>query len=407
MREINPEPEIPDQLRGRQAQDKSKCRYFIFINPCFLIILIFLAQTCYSPGNEQVAEIETGSGTTYARGFRIETFPGFTILGVQDPWQGSSGNHLEYVLASDLSRIPDSLMHLPAVQTPVSRVICMSTTHVAMIEALGMTQSIVGISGPHYISNPLIRERAEAGEVLNVGADQSLNYERIVSLKPDVVMAYGITAGISGVVKRLKDLGITVILNGDYLENEPLGKTEWLRFIAAFYELGKEADSVFAGIQGEYENYCQLARNIAGRPGVMTGLPWKDSWYVPGGSSFAAAFIRDAGGEYIWSDVDSREAAPVDLESVFARGAVADFWINSGSARSLEDIRTTEARLVGFKPFREGMVYNNTARLNETGGNDFWETGVMEPHLILADLIRIFHPGLLPGYELRYYEELH
>jgi len=401
MRTLKPDHETPDH------ETQNRMWVPAFNKTCFPVFLLCLIQACYAPGNEQVNEVDPGSGTTHARGFRIETFPGYTILGVQDPWQGSSGNRLEYVLSSDPSLIPDSLMHLPAVQTPVSRVICMSTTHVAMIEALGKTQSIVGISGPHYLSTSLIRERIDAGEDLDVGADQSLNYERIVSLKPDIVMAYGITAEVSGMVKRLKDLGITVILNGDYLENEPLGKTEWLKFIAAFYEMGKEADSVFAGIVEEYENYCQLTRELNDRPGVMTGLPWKDSWYVPGGNSFAAAFIRDAGGEYIWSDTDSREAYPVDLESVFARGAVADFWINSGSARSLEDIRATEARLVGFKPFREGTVYNNTARLNETGGNDFWEAGVLEPHLILADLIRIFHPGLLPGHELRYYERLH
>ena len=139
----------------------------------------------------------------------------------------------------------------------------------------------------------------------------------------------------------------------------------------------------------------------------MTGLPWKDSWYIPGGNSFAAAFIRDAGGDYIWSDMDSHEASPVDLESVFARSPQADIWINSGAARSMEDIRKTDSRLAEFRPYREGNVYNNTARLNPTGGNDFWEQGVMEPHIILADLIRIFHPEVLPGHELRYYEMLH
>ena len=258
---------------------------------CSLVFLICLFQSCYSPNKKPVAGVETGPGTTHARGFRMETFPGFTILGVRDPWQGSSGIRFEYVLASDLSLIPDSLGHLPAVKTPVSRVICMSTTHVAMIESLGMTRSIVGVSGPHYISNPVIRKRVEEGEVLDVGADQSLNYERIVSLNPDVVMAYGITAEVGGMVKRLGDLGITVILNGDYLENEPLGKTEWLRFIAAFYELGEEADSVFEGVRLEYEKFCRLTRDLRERPAVMTGLPWKDSWYVPGGSSFAAAFM--------------------------------------------------------------------------------------------------------------------
>jgi iron complex transport system substrate-binding protein len=138
----------------------------------------------------------------------------------------------------------------------------------------------------------------------------------------------------------------------------------------------------------------------------MSGLPWKDSWYIPGGRSFAAAFIRDAGGEYIWTDLESREAVPVDLEAAYARAVNAEFWINSGSATCLLDIERTEKRLTRFRPYREGNVYNNIARLNPNGGNDFWETGVMEPHLVLADLIHIFHPGLLPGHDLRYYRRL-
>ncbi len=368
--------------------------------------ILVLAQACTSPAGEAGSGGERGQGTSYARGFRIETYRNFKVLHVVDPWQGSSGIHLEYVLAGDPGFVPDSLAGLPFIKTPVSRVICMSTTHIAMIHALGRTGTIVGISGPEYISNPELGLRIKSGEVKDVGADQSLDYERIVSLRPDMVMAYGITAEVSGMVKRMGDLGIPVILNGDYLENEPLGKTEWIKFMAAFYGMDHIADSIFMGIEKEFERYRSLAGDAPGRPRVMTGLPWKDAWYVPGGRSFAAAFIRDAGGEYIWEDMESREAFPVDLESVIARGTDADIWINSGKALSLEEIRRTESRLVHLKPYRERSVYNNTARLNQNGGNDFWETGVMEPHLILADLIRIFHPGLLPGHELRYYERL-
>jgi iron complex transport system substrate-binding protein len=275
-----------------------------------------------------------------------------------------------------------------------------------MIHSLGRAGTIVGISGPDYISNPELRRRIDDSEIPDVGADQALNYERIISLRPDLVMAYGVTAEVGGMIERLKEPGIPVILNGDYLEDEPLGKTEWIRFIAAFYETDREADSIFRYVSAEYERYRELARRTRSSPAVMTGLPWKDSWYVPGGRSYAAAFIRDARGAYLWDDLDSREAVPMDLESVYARGAGADYWINSGAALSLEDIRQTESRLTHFRAFREGSVYNNSARLNPTGGNDFWETGIMEPHLILADLIWIFHPELLPGHELRYYERL-
>jgi iron complex transport system substrate-binding protein len=378
-----------------------------------LLVALVILQACSS--REKVSSREKHispsatdlSGPEYAQGFIIERYRDFSLLHVMDPWQGSNGIHMKYLVTSIPDRIPDSLIHLPAVKTPVSRVICMSTTHIAMIDALGMTETIVGISGPAYISNPDVRSRVGSGKVLDVGADQALSYERIVSLKPDVVIAYGITAEVTGMVRRLGELGIPVILNGDYLETKPLGKTEWIRFMAVFYGMEKEADSIFEGIREEYDEFRCLAASVDERPSVMTGLPWKDAWYISGGQSFAAAFIEDAGGDYLWADSESHEASPFDLESVYARAANADIWINSGSARSLDDIRRSEARLSKFKPFREERIYNNTARLNPEGGNDFWESGVMKPHLVLADLIRIFHPDLLPGHDLLYYERLH
>ncbi|HEC41427.1 MAG TPA: ABC transporter substrate-binding protein [Bacteroides sp.] len=388
----------------RQHMDLGKS---IILRWQLLIFLILgFLYGCYAPEDQPGSTDTPARGNRYARGFSIEQDIDFKILHVQDPWQGSSGIHLEYVLAAEGTHIPDSLAGIPVIKTPVSRVICMSTTHVAMISALGMTETIVGVSGPDYISNPSVRQGISAGRVLDVGADQSLNYERILTLRPDLVMAYGVTAEISGMVGRLEELGIPVILNADYLENEPLGKTEWLKFIAALYNKGREADSIFESIAARYEGYRELAAETELRPRVITGLPWKDAWYVPGGKSFAAAFIRDAGGDYVWNDMDRRDATPIDLESVYAKGADSDFWINSGSAGNLEDILQTESRLIRFKPYRDGSVYNNTGRMNRTGGNDFWETGVMEPDIILADLIAIFHPEIFPGYELRYYRQL-
>jgi len=401
-----------------------------------VLLMAIIIQGCYSPekdiakgtsGFQRYASHAERSGIEYARGFNIENYTGDKILHVMDPWQGSSGIHLEYVLSSNPDLVPDSIRQLPLIITPVTRVICMSTTHVAMIDALGKTGTIVGVSGPDYISSPPLRTRINNNETMDVGADQSLNYERIVSLKPDVLISYGVTGDISGMVKRLGDLGIPVVLNADYLENEPLGKTEWLKFMATFFEMESEADSIFEGIAFEYEKYRDLAEqsvtehspgqshspassqmvNPLLRPTVITGLPWKDAWYIPGGKSFAAAFIRDAGGDFLWKDMDSHEAAPVNLESVFMRAIDADFWINCGSALKLDDIRETESRLVKLGPFQKSSVYNKTARLNSTGGNDFWEKGVMEPHLILADLISIFHPNVLQGHELVYYEQLY
>jgi iron complex transport system substrate-binding protein len=342
----------------------------------------------------------------YASGFRIEEANGFRILHTINPWQGSRAVRLQYILTDDPSRIPDSLLHNPVINIPVKRVICMSTTHVAMMDALGESDAIVGISGSDYISNPALRSRLEMGAVRDVGADQTLNYELILSLHPDLVMAYGIGSEVSGMVNRLKGLGIPVILNGDYLEDQPLGKTEWIRFVASFFDRDKEADSLFRSVASAYDEYKALISDIEVKPAVMTGLPWKDTWYIPGGRSFAAAYIRDAGGTYLWEDLDSREAVPIDLEAIYARAAAADIWINCGAAATLAEIGETDKRLNRFKPVGSGRVFNNNARINPAGGNDFWESGVMAPQVILADLISIFHPEILPDHELVYYTRI-
>jgi len=371
------------------------------------LLITALSPACQHPGGRDSGSSRMLEGELqYARGFRIEKAPDYKILHVINPWQGSRSILFQYILTEDPARVPDSLKKHPVIRIPVNRVVCMSTTHVAMIDALGESDAIVGISGSDYITHKALRSKLETGSVRDVGADQTLNYELILSLRPELVLAYGITAEVSGMVNRLGGLGIPVVLNGDYLEDEPLGKTEWIRFLAAFFDLDKKADSIFNSVASTYGDYKELVRDKREKPSVMTGLPWKDTWYIPGGKSFAAAYIEDAGGTYLWEDLDSREAVPLDLEAIYARAASADLWINCGAAMSLADILETDARLIRFKPAGAGRVFNNNARINPAGGNDFWESGVMAPHLILADLISIFHPEVLPDHELVYYMHL-
>lgn len=374
----------------------------------YACLLILAGSTaCHQPEGKAPGASMMGEGKPqYARGFRIERFTGYKILHVINPWQGSRTVHFQYILSDDTSRIPDSLKQHPVIQVPIKRVICMSTTHVAMIDALGESNAIVGISGSDYITHPGLRSKLERGEVRDVGADQTLNYELILTLRPDLVFAYGITAEVNGMVNRLEGLGIPVILNGDYLEDQPLGKTEWIRFLAPFFAGDQKADSVFISVASSYTQLKDLIGDTRQKPSVMTGLPWKDTWYIPGGKSFAAAYIRDAGGTYLWEDLDSREAVPLDLEAIYARAASADIWINCGAAGTLAEIVETDKRLSRFQPVGTGKIFNNNAQINPAGGNAFWESGVMAPHLILADLISIFHPEVLPDHELVYYKPL-
>jgi iron complex transport system substrate-binding protein len=275
-----------------------------------------------------------------------------------------------------------------------------------MLEYLDRLNTLVGISGKRYVNNRWVSGQTETGNIVDIGYDQNINYEAIVALKPDLVMTYGVGSEIASYIGKLKDLGIPVLINGDYLEQLPLAKSEWIKVVAALYNLEDQAGLRFDHLVKEYQQIKLLALNVPDKPEVMIGLPWKDTWYIPGANSFAAHFINDAGGSYIWNSKHTNEAVPLSLEAVYEQAKDADIWINPGTAGSLDEIVQIDERLSAFNPVRQNLIYNNNRIVNKYGGNDYWESGIMNPQKILADLIKIFHPEILPDHQLVYYKKL-
>ncbi len=374
-----------------------------------LIPVFCVFITCKGPVNRNNTQINNDTiliEVNYARGFSIEDFGNYQVLNVFNPWQNLNDRKLSYLLYKKGASPPQDVNYDIAIQVPVQRVICMSTTHIAMIGALGETGSIAGISGRQYINDSLVRSGIENGEIPDIGYEQSLNYEIILTIKPDVIFMYGVTGDITSTISRIESLGIPVVLNAEYLENNPLARTEWIKFMACFYDKLEEGLFYFRKQEEDYQTLKNSLVEISDKPFVMTGLPWKNTWWVPGGKSFAAKLISDAGGRYIWENDTSDEALPLDIESVYDRAVQAEVWINSGSASSLKEILSTDPRLALFRPYKDSNIYNNNARLNTYGGNDYWESGVIYPATILRDLISIFHPDILPRHKLVYYRKL-
>jgi iron complex transport system substrate-binding protein len=387
----------------------SLCR--ILISGCFYGILFFLLifQFCTDNREKQLKSDRTGYGEIeiiYARGFDIEDYNSYRIVRIFDPWQKLNGKSVTYLLVNNNSALPDSIKYDIRIDIPVHRIICMSTTHVAMINALGKLETIKGISGKQYINNEKIINGVMEGKIKDVGYEQNLNYELILSLNPDLIIMYGVTGEVTGILNRLTSLDIPVMLNAEYLETSPLAKMEWIKLIACLYNELELATDIFQEAETKYNELANLTEGIDIKPEVLSGLPWKNTWWIPGGQSFASAFIQDAGGKYIWEDDSSREAIPLDIETVYDCASQADIWINSGDAGTLNDILNTDQRLQYFRPYTEKRIYNNNARLNLSGGNDYWESGVINPHIILKDLIHIFHPDIIPDHQLVYYKKL-
>ncbi len=343
----------------------------------------------------------------YANGFTIERKKSHTILKVTNPWQGAKKVSYSYYLQSRDKPLPAELSKKQVIKTPIEKIICLSTTHISFIDCINELNSIIGVSGKKYVNNAKLQKKIKNNEIADIGYDQNLNYELIVALQPDVVMAYGVESQNLRYILKLKELGIPVIMNAEYLEATPLGKTEWIKFVAALYEKEEIAQKKFNIIANEYNKIKnKIQKTGTAHPKVICNVPYNGTWYVPGGKSYAAKLIADAGGNYLWKDNQSHESIPLNIESVFQKAQNADIWINTGMASTYNDIIKTDTRLIDIKACKKKQLYNNNARCNTNGGNDYWESGIIQPHIILKDLVAIFHPQLAPDYKFYYYQKL-
>ena len=228
----------------------------------------------------------------------------------------------------------------------------------------------------------------------------------LMELSPDVVMDFGYGNEYDK-YKSIQKVGIPVIMNADYMEETPLGRAEWIKFAGLFFDKEKEADSIFNVIKNKYASLKKLAENGVTKPTVYSGTMYGDVWYMPGGKNSGAIFVNDAGGNYLWKKDSIKGSLQLGFESVYDHAQQADFWIGMGSFNSLEEIKNTDEHYTSFDAFKKGNVYNYNAVMGENGGNAFLELGYLRPDIVLADMIKILHPSLLPQHKLYFYKKLY
>jgi len=373
-------------------------RYCIF----FLVFLVFSCHSAQKNDSDKKIPIRTVE-IEYAQGFSIEYYDNYTMLTIRNPWQGAKEIQYRYALVNKENASVTIPKDAKKILTPLRKVICLSTSHIAFIDVLGETQSIKGVSGTKFVNNEELSIKIKQNKIKDVGYENHLNYELIASVNPDLVITYGVGSEVASYNHKLNDLGIETMIIPEYLETHPLGKLEWIKFIAALYDKEEKANVYFQAVEKEYLRLVDKVSLVEDQPRVLFGLPWKETWYVPGGNSFLAKMVHDAGGDYLWNESSSRESIPLDIEYVFVKANDADIWLNTGTVKHKDEILKIDSRFKDFNPFNKGLIYNNNMQENRWGGNDYWETGTVEPHIILKDLIKIFHPELLPKHTLVYY----
>ena len=369
-----------------------------------------LASACGGSSGPVLSDFTTEIYTpAYASGFDIRGNGNnaSTLVSIRNPWQGGTNVEQHLLILRDDAKAPADFAG-QVVKAPVRHVVCMSSSHVAMFDAIGQAKRISGVSGIDYISNPYVREHRLCGEVRDVGYDTNLNFELLAAMRPDLMLLYGVTGENTVVTGKLRELGIPYIYIGDYMEESPLGKAEWLMVAAELCNVRDKGAETFRGIAARYNalknRIAKAARSP--RPKVMLNTPYRDTWFMPSSRSFMVRLIEDAGGEYVYTKNASDTSVAVDLEEAYLLASSADTWINVGPCNTLAELTAQNPKFADVPAVSNRQVFNNNRRQTPAGGSDFWESGVIRPDLVLRDLCTVFNPQAVDTAELYYYKRL-
>ncbi len=362
-----------------------------------LLILLFSCKN--DKGNIPIG-IKNNSETSikYAKGFNIQHFKNYTKLTIKAPYQNSK-EVFEFILTRSKST------DLNTIQTPINSIVVTSTTHIPMLELLNVETHLVGFPNTNFVSSKKTRALIEKGVIKELGHEENINTELLLGLKPDVVVGFSLNSN-NKMFAVIEKLGIPVLLNGDWLEETPLGRAEWIKFFGVLFEKEKEADSIFNNIEKNYLEAKNIASKAHKKPTIISGGLFKDLWNLPAGESFAAVFLKDANTNYLWSNSKGKGSLSLNIENVFLKGKDAEIWVSPSFHTSLNNLKEANAVYSQFKAFQTNMVYSYRNTKGKKGGVIYFELSPTRPDLVLKDIIKIAHPKLLPEYNFTFYKRL-
>lgn len=367
-------------------------------------LLIILGISC----KKEVVKIDkkkpSESTIKYAKGFDIVIDSGIKKLIIKSAYQNSD-KIVEYQIQKKISSNLEEIK-FPLISIPINEIVVTSTTHIPMVELLNEEKSIIGFPYSKYVSSEKTRVLIDNGSIKEIGKESSLNTEILLDLQPELVVGYSVSSADKSLT-TLQKAGINVIYNGDWLEETPLGRAEWIKFFGVLFDKEKQADSIFKSIETNYLNAKQIALKSIKKTTILSGaIMSKDIWNLPAGDSFVAQFLKDANLNYLWKDSEGKGSLSLSFESVFDKGANADFWIAPGYFSSKEQLLNSNELYSQFMAFKTDQIYTPSTKKGKTGGIIYYELAPTRPDLVLKDIIKITNTDLLPNYQLTFFEKM-
>lgn len=370
-------------------------KHFILL----IIISLFFIQCKNSESKNITTIVDTLSPIKYAKGFDIITHNGQKKLIIKKVFQNSK-KQFEFTLTNKTNIAKNEI------KVPVNELVVTSTTHIPMLELLNSEDKLVGFPHTKYVSSERTRKRIEDNKIVELGSEQSMNTERLMDLQPELVIGFSLHPN-SKLYENIKKAGIPVIFNGDWLEENPIGRAEWIKFFGVLLNKEKEADSIFKTIEANYIAATKIAKSTTKKPAtVISGSMFKDIWNIPAGESFMATYLKDANLNYLWKHTKGTGSLQFSFESVLDKGKNAEYWIGCGLYETKEQLKSANKLYKEFDALNNDNVYTIGAKKGKTGGLLYFELAPVRPDLVLKDFIKITNPKALPDYELTFFEKM-
>ncbi|MBP1664055.1 MAG: periplasmic binding protein [Bacteroidetes bacterium] len=367
----------------------------------FLFVILFFGSCAPKQEQQNTSKPLESVKISYARGFSVNEYENYKKVVVYSPWKKGEIYALYYLVKDEKVNTPNDGYKI---KVPLKTLATTSVTHLEFLSLLKEIQTITGVCSPNLIYNSEIQKNVQVGKISDLGDAFNLNVEKVMLLKPAALMTSGFNQTDAN-AQRIQQAGIPVIYNNEWMETSLLGRAEWIKFVAAFFGKETVADTIFAGIEKRYNKLKSRVADVPDKPKIVSGNNFRGTWYMPAGSSFMGNLFKDAGAAYYYANDTTTGSLPLNVETVLQNFSDTDVWLNA-NFNTISELIKSDSKHALFRPVTNEQVYNFNKRLLPSSANDFWESAVARPDLLLADVIAILHPDLLPGYELVYAEKL-
>lgn len=368
-------------------------------------ILVGLIVVWLSSCGNQTGFSQEGGDTLrfkYSSLLSVIKYDSYTEVNIRNPWKEGKTLHTYVLVPRDRKELPANLPHGTIIRTPVERAAVFTTVHCSLLTTLGHGENIVGVADLKYIKIPYIHEQVEKGRIADCGGGLNPVVEKIIDVKPDVIMLSPFEN--SGGYGKVEEIDIPLVECAEYMENSPLARAEWMKFYGLLFGEEQQTDSLFAVVDSSYHAQKALAQQAGAGRSVLIDKIVGSVWYVPGGKSTIGQMVQDAGGRYPWADDEHSGSLSLPFETVLEKAGDAEVWLYRYSSDHIQDYQELLSDYRGYRQLRayaERSVYGCNVEQSL-----FYEETPFRPDWLLSDFIQIMHPDIPNMPPLRYYQKL-